>query len=98
MRKRRRRYLGFYAGVLDEGARVGDEAAHGRADMRVDFHNLLNRAGLEQHRGDALLDGQNNALGGLNADGGGAELTHDSVRKMSRRVGGGAAARWAASH
>jgi len=66
--------LALDAGVLDHGAGVGLEAAHGAADVAVDLDNLLDRRGLEQGRRDALLDAEDDALGGGDADGGAAEL------------------------
>lgn len=42
--------------------------------MAVDLDNLFNRVGLEEGRRDALLDAEDDTLGGGDADGGGAEL------------------------
>lgn len=66
--------LALDAGVLNHGAGVGLEARHGAADVAVDLDDLLDRRRLEQGRGDALLDAEDDALGGGDADGRGAEL------------------------
>jgi hypothetical protein len=66
--------LAFDAGVLNHGPRVGLEPAHGAANMAVNLDNLLDRRRFEQRRGYALLDTQDDALRGGDADGGGAEL------------------------
>jgi hypothetical protein len=42
--------------------------------VAVDLDNLLDRGGLEEGRGDALLDAEDDTLGGSDADSGGAEL------------------------
>ena len=72
--------LGGDAGVVDHGACVGSEAGHGAPKVVVDFHDLLDGAGFEEGRLDAFLDGEDDAFGGADADGGRAEL---------RRGGGG---------
>lgn len=66
--------LALDAGMLDHGAGVGLEAGHGTADVAVDFDNLLDGGGLEEGGGDALLDTEDDALGGGDADGRGAQL------------------------
>ena len=66
--------LALDTGVLDHGAGIGLQAGHGAANMAVNLDNLLDRRRLEQGRGDALLDSQDDALRGGDADGGGAEL------------------------
>lgn len=66
--------LALDAGVLNHGAGVGLETRHGTANVAIDFDNLLDRRGLEQRGGDALLDAEDDALGGGDADGRGAEL------------------------
>ena len=62
------------AGVVDEGPGVGDQAAHGGADVGVDLGDLLHGGRVEEGAGQALLDGQDAAALGLEADGGGAQL------------------------
>ncbi len=42
--------------------------------MAVDLVDLLHRRGLDQHRGQTLLHGQDHALRGGDADGGRAQL------------------------
>jgi hypothetical protein len=42
--------------------------------VAVDFDDLLDRGCLEEGRRDALLDAEDDTLGGGDADGGGAEL------------------------
>lgn len=66
--------LALDAGVLDHGAGVGLEAGHGAANVAVNLDNLLDRRRLEEGRGDALLDAEDDALGGGDADSRGAEL------------------------
>lgn len=66
--------LGLDAGVLDHGAGIGLEAGHGAADVAVDLDDLLDGRGLEQGGGDALLDAEDDALRGGDADGRGPEL------------------------
>ncbi len=66
--------LALDAGVLNHGAGIGLQAGHGAANVAVDFDNLLDGRGLEQGGGDALLDAEDDALGGGDADGRGAEL------------------------
>ena len=66
--------LALDAGVLDHGAGVGLEAGHGTANVAVDLYNLLDGGGLEEGGGDALLDAEDDAFGGGDADCGGAEL------------------------
>lgn len=66
--------LALDAGVLDHGARIGLQSGHGGPNVAVDLDNLLDGRGLEQGRGHALLDAENDALRGGDADGGGAEL------------------------
>ena len=66
--------LALDTGVLDHGAGVGLETGHGATDVAVDLDNLLNRRRLEEGRGYALLDAEDYALRGGDADGRGAEL------------------------
>ena len=66
--------LALHARVLNHGPRVGLQARHGAPDVPVDLDNLLDGRGFEQSRGHALLDAQDHALAGGNADGGRAEL------------------------
>jgi hypothetical protein len=60
--------------VVDHGACVGGEAGHGASEVTVDFHYFLDGAGFEEGRLDAFLDGEDDAFGGADADGGRAEL------------------------
>lgn len=66
--------LALDAGVLNHGAGVGLEAGHGAADVAVDLDNLFDRRRLEEGGGDALLDAEDDALRGGDANGRGAEL------------------------
>lgn len=66
--------LALDAGVLDHAAGVGLQPAHGAADVPVDLDNLLDGRGLEEGGGHALLDAEDHALVGRDADRGGAEL------------------------
>lgn len=66
--------LALNTGVLDHGASVGLKAGHGTADVAVDLDNLLNGRGLEEGRGDALLNTENDTFGCGDADGCGTEL------------------------
>lgn len=66
--------LAFDAGVLDHGAGISLESGHGAANVAVDLDNLLDRRGLEECRGDTLLDTENNTLRGGDTDGRGAKL------------------------
>lgn len=60
--------------VVDHGACVGGEAGHGTSEVTVDFHDLFDGAGFEERGLDAFLDGEDDAFGGADADGGRAEL------------------------
>jgi len=60
--------------VVDEGARIGREAAHRATNVRVDLEDLLDRTRLLQRRKKPLLDGNHDALRRADADGGGADL------------------------
>ena len=53
---------------------VGGEAREGKCAVAVDLNNLLNGSGFHEGRGDALLDGEHNALGGDHTDGRRAKL------------------------
>ena len=61
--------LGLDPRVIDERPRVGDEAAHRRADVHVYLCDLLDAAGLEEGRRQPLLDRQDRAVLRLEADG-----------------------------
>lgn len=67
-------HLGRDAGMLDHCPRVGGQAAHGATDVTINLHDLFDRVGLEQGGLGALLDGEDDALRGLDADGCRAEL------------------------
>lgn len=88
-----RTHLGHDAGMLNHGPCVGREATHGAANVRVDLHDLLDRVGLEQGRLGALLDGEDDAVGGLDPDGRRAELCFACVGEWGevrlRGIGGG---------
>ena len=56
------------ARVVHERPRVGDQTAHGGADVRVDLHDLLDRVRVQQRRREPLLDGEDHALRGPNPD------------------------------
>lgn len=60
--------------MLDHCPRVGSQAAHGATDVAINLHDLFDRVGLEQGGLGALLDGEDDALRGLDADGRRAEL------------------------
>lgn len=66
--------LALDAGVLDHAPGVGLQAGHGAADVAVDLDDLLDGGGLEQGGGDALLDAEDDALVGGDADGRAAQL------------------------
>ena len=66
--------LRLHASVLDHGAGVGLKTGHGASDVAVDLDDLLNGGGLEECGGDALLDAEDDAAAGCDADGGGSEL------------------------
>jgi hypothetical protein len=66
--------LAFDSGVLDHGAGIGLETGHGTANVAVDLDNLLDGGSLEEGRGNALLDTEDDTLGGGHADGRGAKL------------------------
>lgn len=66
--------LGLDAGVLDHGTGIGLQTAHSASDVAVDLDNLLDGGGLQEGRGYALLDTEDDTLGGGNTDGRGAEL------------------------
>lgn len=60
--------------MVNHSARIGGKPAHRSTKVRVDLHDLFNRAALEQWRLDALLYTENHALLGGDAHGGGAKL------------------------
>lgn len=66
--------LALDARVLNHGPGVGLQARHGAANVAVDFDNLLDRRRLEQGGCDALLDAEDDALGGGDANRRGAQL------------------------
>lgn len=66
--------LALDARVLDHGACIGLQAAHGAPDVPVDLDNLLYAVRLEERRRHALLDPQHDALAGRHADGRRAQL------------------------
>jgi len=66
--------LALDARVLKHGPRVRLQPRHGAANVPVDLDNLLDRRRLEEGRGHALLDAQDDALGRGDADGRAAVL------------------------
>ena len=50
------------------------ETGHGASDVAVDLDNFLDGGGLEEGGGDALLDAEDDAAAGCDADGGGSEF------------------------
>lgn len=54
--------LAFDTGVLDHGAGVGLQAGHGAADVTVDLDNFLDGGRLQQGRGYALFNAEDDAL------------------------------------
>lgn len=66
--------LALDAGVLDHAASIGLQPGHGAADVPVDLDDLLDGRGLEEGGGDALLDAEDDALRGSDADSRAAEL------------------------
>ena len=59
---------------VNHGACICSEAAHGAANVAINLDNLLNAGWHKQRRCDALLDGEDNALVCLDANGGRTEL------------------------
>ena len=73
------------AGVFDHGASVGLQAGHGAADVRVYFDNLFDGGGLEEGGSHALLDAEEDAVGGgdlkeARQGGGDIEVEEDMLR------------------
>lgn len=66
--------LALDTGVFNHRTSVRLEARHGAAQVAIDLDNLLNGGGLEEGRGHALLDAEDDTFGGGDANGGGAEL------------------------
>jgi hypothetical protein len=66
--------LGGDSGVVDHGSGVGGKARHGAADVGVDLHDLFDGGGLEELGGHTLLDAEDDAMGGSDADGCWTEL------------------------
>jgi hypothetical protein len=56
--------LALDARVLDHAAGIGLQARHGASNVAVDFDNLLDGAGLEERRGDALFYAEDYAFAG----------------------------------
>lgn len=56
--------LTLNAGVFDHGASIGLQAGHGAADVGVYFDNLFDGGGLEECRGYALFDAEEDAMRG----------------------------------
>jgi len=54
--------------VVDQCPRVGRETAHCAPNVSVNLVDLLDRVGLDQRRRHALLDDEDGALLGLDAD------------------------------
>jgi hypothetical protein len=65
--------------VVDHGARIGRETRHGAANVRVDLHDLFYRARLDEGRGDAFFNGEDDSVGSGDADCCGAELYVSTV-------------------
>ena len=58
--------------------------------MSVNLHDLLNAGGLHQRTGDPLLHGEDDALAGLDPDGGAAQLDGlDGVLHLEQSALGG---------
>ena len=72
--------LARHTRMVDHGARVRGEPAHRSTQVRVDLHDFLDRACLEQRRLHALLDAEHDALGRHNAHGRRAEL--DGLKRI----------------
>ena len=60
--------------MINQGPCVGNKAGHGRTNVAVNLHDLLDGLGDEEGGGEALFDGEDDAFFGTDADGGGAEL------------------------
>lgn len=69
-----RMVLRRHPSMVDDRPSVGGEPGHGATDVRIDLHDLLDRGGLEELGRDALLDAENDTVGGSDADGRRAEL------------------------
>ena len=81
--------LSLHARVLHHRARIRSQAAHGARQVRVHLHDLLDAAGLEQRRRDALLNSQHHALGRADADRSRAKLRgrlRVSARVLTQRA------------
>ena len=79
-------HLGRHAGMLDHCPRVGGQAAHGATDVAINLHDLFDRVGLEQGGLGALLDGEDDALRGLDADSCRAELRVRVCARASAQI------------
>src|SRR5699024_1556183 len=66
--------LGLAACEVDELAGVGDVARAGDADVVVGLVHLLDALALHQWRAEAFVDGEDDAVVGLDADARGAAL------------------------
>lgn len=60
--------------MLHHRPSIRRKPTHRASNMRINLHNLLDRVRVEQRGLSPLLDGQDDALRGLDPDGGGAEL------------------------
>ena len=60
--------------MINHGPRVRRQTTHGTAEVGINFEDLLNRAGFQERRRDALLHAKDDTLGRLDTNGGGTEL------------------------
>ena len=66
--------LALHPGPVYQGLAVRGQAGEGAGQVGVDLDDLLDGGGLHERAGDPLLDRQDDALGGLDPDGSGAQL------------------------
>ena len=66
--------LSLHSRPLNERASVGSEPRVCSRDVAVDFDDLFDARRLEQRGGESLLDSQDDAVRGLDADSSGPEL------------------------
>ena len=60
--------LALNTGVLNHRSGIGLETGHGAADVAVDLDDFLDRGGLKEGGRHALLDAEDDAFGGCDAD------------------------------
>lgn len=67
-------HLTSHSSMIHHCPRIGRQSRHGTSDMRVDFHDFLDRRGFDKWGWDSFLDSKDSSFGGSDAHCCGSEL------------------------